>query len=294
MITIQSLWEERISRLQALVMKSMLYNDLCITLIDALPAPHSNDWVLAEHRHPWFEFNYLSEGSLYTTLEGCEFLASAGSFFLIPPGCFHSHRYCSSSGDNGFCLRWQLEKAPLPKDFSNLTASAENIIKVISVPRPTATFKNMEGLISDFNDAHGIDTLQTSFISWLIMLYEQWREKGLEKDNSESRDNALVRQAILYLSEYYAHPIKVQELANSINMSYRHLARIFKQATGLTIIEKLNDIRVNHAKDLLKHTNEAVREIALQVGFENEFYFSNIFNHYTYMTPTNFRKKFKE
>jgi transcriptional regulator GlxA family with amidase domain len=103
----------------------------------------------------------------------------------------------------------------------------------------------------------------------------------------------MIRQALLYLNEYYAQPLKVQDLANSLNVSYRHLARLFKQVTGVTIIGKLNDIRVNQAKNLLKDTDVTIRDIALRVGFENEFYFTNIFSHYTYTTPSAFRKKFR-
>lgn len=95
------------------------------------------------------------------------------------------------------------------------------------------------------------------------------------------------------MSEYYANEIHVMELANLVNVSYRSLARSFKQATGMTIIKKLNDIRIHEAQKLLRNTEKPIRQIAVEVGFENEYYFSRIFSHRTCITPSEFRKKFK-
>jgi transcriptional regulator GlxA family with amidase domain len=72
------------------------------------------------------------------------------------------------------------------------------------------------------------------------------------------------------------------------------LARIFKHITGVTIVEKLNDIRINEAKKLLKETDRTIREIARGVGFQNEYYFTTMFSQNSYITPSKFRSKFKE
>jgi AraC family transcriptional regulator, transcriptional activator of pobA len=289
-----SAWEDNIKPLQELITQPIRFNDLSITLLDAIWALHSRDWSIETHRHPWYEFNYVSEGALYTTIEGCEFLTAAGHFYLIPPGTYHSHRYCNHEGDNGFCLRWQLERISFPGETENISALGARIMEVLSIPRPFCTAWNAGELIENASKCSNIAVLQSEFLRWLLSLYELWEDKGKETTYEHEREKALVQQAILFLSEYYASDIPVQDLANSINISYRHLARIFKQVTGLTIVEKLNDIRVYEAKKLLKDTDKTIREIAREVGFENEYYFSNTFTHRAYTSPSKFRKRFRE
>ena len=108
-----------------------------------------------------------------------------------------------------------------------------------------------------------------------------------------SQDETLVNQALLYLSQYYAQSIRVDEVAHSLNVSYRHLARIFKSVTGQTVIQKLNAIRLEEARRLLAETNMPVGEIGKQVGFTNEYYFSAIFKQVIATTPTQYRAMMK-
>lgn len=286
--------EENIKPLQDLIIQPTLFNDLSITLLDAIWALHGKDWSIDNHRHPWYEFNYVSEGAIYTTIEGCEFLTTAGQFYLIPPGTYHSHRHCNHEGDNGFCLRWHLEKVSFPREMEGVPASGARIMEVLSTPRPFCTAWNAGELIENVSRCSNTAMLQSELLRWLMSLYALWEGRGKERICESEREKTLVQQALLFLSEYYVSDISVQDIANSINISYRHLSRIFKQVTGLTIIEKLNDVRVNEAKKLLKETNKTIREIAREVGFENEYYFSNTFTHHAYTSPSKFRKRFRE
>jgi AraC family transcriptional regulator, transcriptional activator of pobA len=287
-------WDEYLKPLQDLIMQPIIFNDLSITLMDAIPAPHDGDWAVETHRHPWFEFNYVSEGAAYTKLEDNEFLVSVGQSFLIPPGNFHSHRNCDHQGDNGFCLRWQLEKVEVLEGSINICQSAVDIIKVLSSHKPKCIEGNADMLIESLSKAKSLAAAQAAFIHWLLSLYEICGGQDLNRVYNNDHEKILVQQAIVYLTEYYAHDLSVKDLANSLNISYRHLARIFKHITGVTIVEKLNDIRINEAKKLLKDTDRTIREIAREVGFQNEYYFTTIFSQTSYITPSKFRSKFKE
>lgn len=287
------LWDERLKPLQKIIMQPVIFNNLSITLLDALPALHEKDWVIDTHRHPWFEFNYVSEGAVYTSIEGFEFLTGAGHSYIIPPGTFHSHRYCDYQGDNGLCLRWQLEELPQNADMAKTPNSASKLIKVLSVPRPFCVDVNAAVLVERISRVKSHAAMQAIFTEWLLSLFDMLNACEEDPNIQNDHEKVSVRQALLYLSEYHTQDLNVQELANSLNISYRHLARMFKHVTGMTIIENLNNIRVNEAKKLLKETDKPIREIAQKVGYENEYYFTTIFNKYAYTSPSKFRKQFK-
>lgn len=290
-----SLWDEKLLSLQPLILKPIRFNDMQITLIDAVDAYHPSGLKTEIHRHPWFEFNFVSNGCFYTTIEGIEFITEDGEFFLIPPGVFHSNQNKSILHDNGFCLRFQIENILSSKAEYDEDKTFQHIVKVLSDIRTSST-KNeiLCNFISTFDKRSELMNLQFTFIKLVMDLYELWNDK-LPEDNKNdkcSRDEILIQQVLLYMSEYYSSHTSVNDIANSLNMSYRHLARIFKYMSGVTIIEKLNDIRINHGKELLINTEKNLCEIAVMIGFENEYYFSKVFKKLAYITPSEFRKRF--
>ena len=102
-----STWDEKIKTLQMLVMKPTFFSGLKITLIDVLSAYHQKGWKTDDHRHPWFEFNYISSGTMTTSFKEEDLLTKKGQYLLIPPGIYHNNHNLDI--DDGFCLRWQIE-----------------------------------------------------------------------------------------------------------------------------------------------------------------------------------------
>ncbi|WP_245375638.1 AraC family transcriptional regulator [Paenibacillus eucommiae] len=307
-------YEDTLNACKNLLMQPLSFNDLGIVLVDALSAKHDPDWSVELHRHPWFEFNYVSTGSVYTTIEGIEFLIQEGQSYLIPPGAAHAHRNAEGIGDDGFCLRWQFNllsnrneglKSPASSHSasgaSNSTSSSSSIslsmgqavIDIFQEARPYALSKELTAPLMNIRSDQSSFSIQSAFVGWLAVLFEEWSWEApdlLHHSHQADKNDSMVQQALLYLEEYYASSFKVQDLATALHVSYRHLSRLFKHKTGISIIEKLTDIRVSHAKKLLKDSNMTLREIAHETGFVNEFYFSNQFHRYTFTSPKEFRK----
>ncbi len=73
----------------------------------------------------------------------------------------------------------------------------------------------------------------------------------------------------------------------------RTLKRRFKTATGLSLIEYLQNIRVEHAKALLEHTETPVDEISVAAGYEDASFFRRLFKRSTGLTPSQYRRMFQ-
>ena len=112
-----------------------------------------------------------------------------------------------------------------------------------------------------------------------------------EMVNDAQWDKLMIRHALLYLEDLRSGELNVYEMAASLNISYRHLSRLFKQVTGTTIVQRYNDIRIERAKKLLRETNLLNKEVASQVGFKNENYFSTLFKQVTTLSPGEYRQK---
>jgi AraC-like DNA-binding protein/mannose-6-phosphate isomerase-like protein (cupin superfamily) len=89
----------------------------------------------------------------------------------------------------------------------------------------------------------------------------------------------------------YLSPKKFSEY---LNVSASYLQRLFKQNTGSTIIDYINEKRVRHAMNLLSSTNDPVIDIAIAVGFNTRQNFGQIFKKFTNITPSEYRNTQKK
>lgn len=78
-------------------------------------------------------------------------------------------------------------------------------------------------------------------------------------------------------------------IAGDLGFESSYLRRVYKVTTGMTIMQKLEEIRINQAKYLLSSGRYQSHKIAGMVGFSDPFYFNRRFKKSCGMTPTEFR-----
>ena len=103
-----------------------------------------------------------------------------------------------------------------------------------------------------------------------------------------------VREARDYLLLHYAEPVTLDVLARVLSLSKYHLQKLFRRQVGQTPNEFLNDLRLNHAKEFLRATDEPVARIAEAVGFENASYFIRRFKRHEGVTPAVYRRRWQQ
>ena len=74
-------------------------------------------------------------------------------------------------------------------------------------------------------------------------------------------------------------------------MSANYFGYVFKQRTGVNFIKYLTNVRMEHAKELLRTTDLTSAQIAERVGFLDPNYFSVVFKKTCGMTPREYRNK---
>ncbi|TNJ66104.1 AraC family transcriptional regulator [Paenibacillus hemerocallicola] len=102
---------------------------------------------------------------------------------------------------------------------------------------------------------------------------------------------AFLPPMIDYLDKHYNEDIRLDRLAELFAVNKYHLSKEFKKVIGYTPKEYIINLRINKAKEWLKHTNASVEEIAGSVGIDNVSHFINLFKTRVELTPLAFRKK---
>ena len=95
------------------------------------------------------------------------------------------------------------------------------------------------------------------------------------------------------IEKKYNEKITLSKLANTVGLSVHHFCRSFKQLTGKTTTDYINNIRLDKSIYYLKQTDYNITEIALMCGFENGNYFSRIFKKYHSTSPSQYRNLYK-
>ncbi len=99
-----------------------------------------------------------------------------------------------------------------------------------------------------------------------------------------------VRMTLTYLSNYFEQDIKIKDIAKEIGISVAYLQRLFKEQTGKTLVDKINELRIEKAKILLETSSLPITDIAVSVGFNNRQHFSYTFLKLVGSSPALYRK----
>ena len=92
------------------------------------------------------------------------------------------------------------------------------------------------------------------------------------------------------IEQHYCERHSPAEYAKLLHMTPKTLGRIVREQLGKTLTELIRDRILTHAKWQLLHTLRPVKEIAREVGFRDELYFSRHFKKATGYSPTFFRE----
>lgn len=142
-------------------------------------------------------------------------------------------------------------------------------------------------LARDIKDISTISDLQ----AWADKMYRAhilW----VQNHNADN-DRAAIRQVQEYMRRHYNRGITLQQAARYVHLSPAYLSRLFKQKTGQSFIEYLTELRLEGAKELLLSSDSTIDQIASQVGFKNNSYFTAVFKKREGITPSEFRSRRK-
>ncbi|WP_284646659.1 helix-turn-helix domain-containing protein [Paenibacillus silviterrae] len=96
---------------------------------------------------------------------------------------------------------------------------------------------------------------------------------------------------LAYIEQNYKnYEISVQQIADDFSVSLSYLGRYFKEHTGRTIFEYIDELRIEQAKELLQTKEYTVKEIVQMVGYSDSSSFIRKFKRIVRLTPGEYRK----
>lgn len=302
-------WKSELPPVFSSLCTGMLVEDVWIDWIDIIFEQIGNASGCPPHTHTWYEFNYVMSGETVTHFDGRAVTLQEGDFFLIPPGMIHSHTYRRGNPHEGLCLRWRIRPGGTVLDQAGNATEATGS----NPAHPASFYRRLDGLKEwkpgGYHDHYGIREQLLRFLRAAMSpsssaLYLKlmltgvlesltaipFPDKQVSPKQGESKDT-LIKKVEVYLEDFTGDRLNVEELASSMHMSYGHLSRLYKERTGMTLVERMNQLRLEKARALLAQPDMLIREAAWQAGFADIYYFSKAFKRAYGISPKEYRSQ---
>lgn len=249
--------------------------------------------VTGIHDHDFFElFMVLGKGVMHVVNGSKQYLPN-GSFVFVRPSDIHFYEKIDDNDckiinlafskrmmfdmvsylEEGFCPERLLEPRLAPAVIIPEAKRAEIIF----------TFEKL-----NMQMYFQIEEIRTALRALLVQLFIDYFP--LKHRNTKS-DTPIWLSKLIYEMQKKENFIEGTGALKSLSdKSPEHLCRMFKKHINKTPTEFINQLRLNYAVSLLKHSDEEIIDIALNSGFESLSYFYSLFKKQYNMSPAQFRK----
>ena len=121
----------------------------------------------------------------------------------------------------------------------------------------------------------------------LTLLMESSWHREVHTNAPKKMDISLVKS---FLDEHYKEKRSLESVAGHFFIDKHYLARLFKEQYGVTLVTYLQQVRITHAKRMLRFTDKSIEEIGLECGIGELNYFSRVFKKLEGVSPSEFRR----
>lgn len=272
---------------------------------NAIPVFHNyyniefrDGFVMPFHSHEYIEIMYVKKGSCEIFAEDKRYKMEAGDVVLINGDIPHRLLVDKNVPCRVLCLEFNFIYSPDSKyTMGYIYKDVKEVRHFLSQGKGHIKLKDSSEIYNTLSDIYreleqdkpGKDLLiEASFCSFIIKFARLWFDNEKVEKNPWEK---YIKDALSYMKQNYCEELSVKQIARHVNLNSSYFHKIFKQATGLTPGEFLNNIRINKAKMLLEKSDIPIIDICNYVGFNSRQYFSYAFKKSIGVTPRQYRKQ---
>lgn len=228
-------------------------------------------------RDDWLLF-YVARESETFYLDSVK-TAPAGSFIIFAPHEKQHHIYTGNKTAEFCYVHFKCDTLPI----SLLTSS----VYTISESREACDI---------FEDILSLTLAKQPFYEKLciykLLYLFVLLERGVLYENFPEKENfERIAAAVSHMNKHYSANFTLEDYASMCAVSKFHFLRLFEKTVGTTPIEYRNNIRLEHAKDLIIEEKLTLEEVASTLGFSSLSYFSSAFKKKYGLSPKQYQKQ---
>jgi AraC-like DNA-binding protein len=247
------------------------------------------------HKHSFYHLVYFSKGSGRHSIDFVNFPVEAGQIYFMIPGQVHSWDF--SAKPDGYIVNFSeqyihaLIADPRYLDqFHFLSGRAKD--QVITIPKKDRNKigEILELIVQEGNSGLPLkDDLTRTALVQLLILVSRYPVQHDSKQQ-HSFNSVLLKNFQKLIELHYKEKKLSKDYAAMLYVTPNHLNALCKDAVGQTAGELIRNRVLLEAKRLLVNARLGIAEIAMELNFTDNSYFTKFFKKYEGMTPDAFRK----
>ncbi|SDX80796.1 AraC family transcriptional regulator [Paenibacillus sp. CF384] len=248
------------------------------------------------HKHSFFEICYVLGGKGTYLDDGVTYPLQKGTMFCSRPGITH---FIQGEPENSLLfVAFEVdEKGSSEAVRSAFQAMAETDTVIVYDCDDLPASQLWRSLIRRQSDTPSLpeSVLPQLAVSLLLALPSLFCKPLMQPGNMPAAiprrsSTALLKQAKLFITDNLNDDeLSLDKVAAQINLSPRHLSRLFSSGVYESYTNYVRQQRVRRAAELLRYSELTIKEIAERTGFGSVHYFTRTFHSLMHVTPAKFR-----
>lgn len=258
------------------------------------------NWIIQPHRHDtFFQLLYLTEGQVDFWVDNVECRAQSPCLLVVPAGHVHGFRFTTN-------IQGPVVTASQKALESLAGVSMPELLDTIRKPRMIGLqgeMRHVNQLMPLFlsleqecrTHALGQIAAGTSLLLALMVqvhrMVQGMELEGVSMRQPVSRKARQIEKFRALIDQQFRQHKSLQHYAEQLGMTAGQLSRLCRQSLDMSGLDLINARVLLEAQRDLIYTHLPIKQLAADLGFDDDAYFSRFFRKHTGVTPTDFRKK---
>jgi AraC family transcriptional regulator, transcriptional activator of pobA len=248
------------------------------------------------HKHSFYQLVYFTGGKGRHSIDFIHFPVEPGQLYFMIPGQVHSWDF--EGLPDGFIVNFSehylsdfLANPRYLEQFTFFSGIAQEQVIVLPEQVRPVMHNLLEGIVREGSTAAALkdDMVRTALVQLFILVS---RIAGVDTAKQATNYNTVVlRNFQKLIDQHYKEKKLTKDYAAMLYITPNHLNALCKDVTGRSAGELIRDRVLLEAKRLLVNARLSVSQIATELQFMDNSYFSKFFKKYEGVTPEIFRKQ---
>ena len=245
------------------------------------------------HHHDIYELIYIVKGNVSFFIEEKKYEITSGDMILVPPNSLHKLLFSNKHECKRVVINFTEEYIKSFKSDKTDLLNVFNLInekgmhKISFYPdkqkRLERYFTDMEK--TQFSDNFGDDLIfKVNFVEFMLLVNRIYMNLNEEELINKNINDPYITKAIEFINNNIDRKIQLIDVANHLSLSVSRITHLFKDITGLSIMNYIIKKRLVLAQNLLKN-GVHIKDVYLQCGFPDEASFFRYFKQEFNITP---------
>lgn len=248
-----------------------------------------------QHYHDTYEIYLQLSGKRYLFYDNTCYTLERGDLAIFAPFDIHYAESRESDYYERYVVNFSLEDMSKILDSGEFHLLKQKINpcvvhltedrtqKVFELIKRVDEYYNRKGLFSD-------KLVYSAMLQLLVYVAECIDD---ETATDGEKISPQIIEVMKYINKHYAEDLNLDNISDIACMSKYHLCRKFKEATGATLLQYINNVRLTKVHSMLINTDMPIEEIAECTGFSSSMQLTRVFKSVYNIPPRTFRKNQK-